>query len=950
MKFFLDCIPKKIYNDIILVTDGDFMTKKLICLIVGIIFVLSMIPATVSFAEKNIYEIYVSPTGDDEADGTKSEPLQTMNAAKLKIRDIDKESYDGIKVYFAEGDYYLNSSVSFSSLDAGTESCPVEYLAKDGDKVRFIGGKKIDLSSVSSASDSEIASILVDEAAKSKLMKIDLSSYDVTFKTKVPYGQGVNETWQPTEIYINGAPLTEARWPNNEANSGFLFINQVTKSTATDFEFIYLDDSNRAKKWSEKSKSDLWVYGPMGNGYAQYCVPASVNADKNILTSNPYGKSVKTSYPPAANQKFFFCCIPEEIDVPGEYWLDSETNMLYFYPPCKMDDAEIFVSTLKNYMISLGSKANYLTFKNLDFCYTIQTPIYDTGTCSHITIDSCDIMHTSGAAVYLDSTTYTTVKNCHIYDCGKFGIMLGGGSKKNLTDSHNLIENNRIHRTDRVHGSREAGIFMQGCGGVARHNKVYNYRREAIFYGTLGQDTNDMIFEYNEVSDAMNEGSDFGALYMGRSYTRAGMRITNNYFHDIGNTYGGIGQQAIFIDDGDAGPFIYGNVFENIRGKNGAIKYNGAQFSRVENNVFINSHEAFIPGTWATSTGKRQNKEDRWWLVAFNKHTGTSYDQWNDLKNSGFESDEWKEHYKEFKWTDSESGKNYSTTQWSFINKYFSEDLYNLVKDYDKTADEKTLIEIACQYAPITGTNTHDGNVFVNIKYQNRDNNAANSKSTNSVTASYDIFNDYENGDLSLSEEGLKSVNSKMSSYDFDNIRFSSMGLLTNIGGGAPEIQDLSLDIPYVGRNAKVNYTYVDEEKNKESNTLFNWYISDDASGEGTLISGRHDSFLPISEDMHGKYIRAEVTARDDSGMESKTEKTGYRKVLNPVIGDANMDENLNNRDAVRILQSLSDWDVEIAADDIVDVTGEGTVSNRDAVRILQYLSHWDVVLGKKEN
>jgi len=64
-----------------------------------------------------------------------------------------------------------------------------------------------------------------------------------------------------------------------------------------------------------------------------------------------------------------------------------------------------------------------------------------------------------------------------------------------------------------------------------------------------------------------------------------------------------------------------------------------------------------------------------------------------------------------------------------------------------------------------------------------------------------------------------------------------------------------------------------------------------------------------------------------------------------PLAGDVNNDGVVSNRDASRILQYLSGWDVEVN-EDALDANGDGEINNRDAIRILQYLSGWDVELN----
>ena len=63
-----------------------------------------------------------------------------------------------------------------------------------------------------------------------------------------------------------------------------------------------------------------------------------------------------------------------------------------------------------------------------------------------------------------------------------------------------------------------------------------------------------------------------------------------------------------------------------------------------------------------------------------------------------------------------------------------------------------------------------------------------------------------------------------------------------------------------------------------------------------------------------------------------------------PPPGDVNGDGSVNNKDATRLLQYLSGWNVEVNPER-VDVNGDGSINNKDATRLLQYLSGWDVVV-----
>jgi len=60
------------------------------------------------------------------------------------------------------------------------------------------------------------------------------------------------------------------------------------------------------------------------------------------------------------------------------------------------------------------------------------------------------------------------------------------------------------------------------------------------------------------------------------------------------------------------------------------------------------------------------------------------------------------------------------------------------------------------------------------------------------------------------------------------------------------------------------------------------------------------------------------------------------------IPGDINGDGKLNNKDASRLFQYLSGWNVEVD-EARLDINGDGKVNNKDASRLFQYLSGWDV-------
>ena len=72
------------------------------------------------------------------------------------------------------------------------------------------------------------------------------------------------------------------------------------------------------------------------------------------------------------------------------------------------------------------------------------------------------------------------------------------------------------------------------------------------------------------------------------------------------------------------------------------------------------------------------------------------------------------------------------------------------------------------------------------------------------------------------------------------------------------------------------------------------------------------------------------------------TVENGAVTVSSKLPGDTNGDGKLNNKDAIRLMQYLAGWDVEIV-EGTQDINGDGKLNNKDVIRLMQYLADWDV-------
>lgn len=816
--------------------------------------------ATPAFAvgSKNFY---VAADGNDENDGSLERPFATITAARDAIRAGREDgslSSGSIVVNIRGGHYSVTEQIVFDERDSGVEGNPVIYQAYGDEKVVFEGGKEIASSKAVKVTDQAILDRVLDDTAKNRLMMIDLGAEGIDVPAMIDYGHALNTSWRPYEIYINGSPLEKSVWPNPDSDLGKFIRTTSAELTGEDnakgpFVIGYTDTENHTEKWTEETVKNMMIGGFLSNDFScQHMQVASLDAaSKTLVTKGG------CNYAPGANKRFYFWNMLEEIDQPGESYIDRENDIVYFYPATDMENAEIVVSTMGKKMLVVNQGSNII-FRNLGFEYTRETAAEVTG--NNITFDGCTIAHTSGTGMIV-SGIGNTIENCNIYDCGYGGINISGGDRVNLISSENVIRNNRIHDVGRVKETYSPAINVSGMGVTMTHNELYNNASQII-----GMTGNDHLIAYNNIYDAVLESADQGAVYWGRNPSELGIRIMYNYFHDMENDYGGYGHQAVFWDDGAYGPFVYGNVF--FRASNtkatgqvsltNALKTNGGNFSHIQNNIFIDGANAFNPHPWNSGS-----MAYGWWLFMYDKYD-LRYNPVYQEKMCAVpvNGETWTNHYQNFTWTD-ENGETFSTDLWSHLSSLFQQKYADDMQDHDRLTDQDFLYKYA-QENGASYSNVFEGNVCVDIT-QNINNNRGQATEKNTFnTTNHQIFKDYGT-DFTLTEAGLNTVRSTIPG--FENVPFEDMGLTSAVGGTAPVVSSaVILGESGTGDTVKASYVFQDADGDKEGISKFDWYLADSENGTYERI-GCRDYQLTIKPEYKNKYLKYQITPIDRNGV-----------------------------------------------------------------------------------
>ncbi len=557
--------------------------------------------------------IYVDSLAAVGGDGSKNSPFKSVSEAQMKMREMKKANAlpeGGISVSVASGEYILPQGLLFTEEDSGTESCPITYFSEEKHGALLSGGLKLDFKDFEPLSAEE-KSRLYDKSASDKVLKVDLKKYGITSADigKL-YSNGSHVTVScyddaegdgECELFFNGARMTLARYPNDD----YLYIEKILDEgekcnvrNPRGGTFTFGDDvKSHVSSW--KDDGDLWTFG-----YFKYDWEDSTIRIKSLDSEN---KTVTLEHNCMFGMKdrarYYFFNIFEEIDSEGEYYIDRQNCVLYFYPPIGFESAEIVMTVSTKSVISVEG-ASYLTFKDFAIAYTRNDGIkinggYDiygswgsrmrprikTEIDGHdITIDGCKIYAVRESAVYAHGQNIT-VKNCEVFNIGTNGIYISGGNRKTLEKSGNLIYNNLIHDWSQYVFTYCGAIGFQGCGTVISHNELYNCTHFAIFY--LG---NDHVVEYNNIHDVCLDTDDCAAIYSGRSYADRGTVLRYNYIHDVGKEPGedrvGVNAEGIYFDDNMSGQTVYGNILANITGK--AFHFGGGRELVCKNNLIYN--------------------------------------------------------------------------------------------------------------------------------------------------------------------------------------------------------------------------------------------------------------------------------------------------------------------------------------------------------------------------
>jgi len=562
-------------------------------------------------AQGKAAQYYVSTRGDDAWSGTLPEPngartdgpFATLERARDELRKVRAAGglAEGATVSVREGAYCLTETLRFGPEDSGTDEAPVVFRAYEGEHPTLVGGRAVTGFTV----------------YQGQTLKADLNAQGLA---GVRFGQ----------LLFNGERQHLARYPDydrdNPYGGGWAFADGEPIPMYKDIEgesrrTLHYKEADQ-RNWARPEEGEVFVF-PRYNWWNNIVRIASIDREARLISLTG-----DCSYPIRPGDRYYVQGLFEELDAPGEWYLDQGTGTLYFRPPEGTNPngagVTVHVPTLKT-IVEFGPGTKQVTLQGftIECCEGTAVVLRDTEECRVAGNTIRNVGDYGGNGVSVDAGKRNGVVGNDIHHVGRSGVALSGGDRITLTPAENYADNNYIHHVG-LDYKQGVGVQLNGCGNRASHNLIHDGPRWGIGFGG-----NNLVIEYNHIRHVNLETADTGAVYTGgRDWLGSrGTVIRYNYFHDIigfGNENGRWVSPhycwGVYLDDNTGGVDVIGNIV--ARCVRGLIHLHNGRDNRMENNILID-------GTLQQVEYNGWTRDHPYWT----SHLPTMVEGWESVKD-----------------------------------------------------------------------------------------------------------------------------------------------------------------------------------------------------------------------------------------------------------------------------------------------------------------------------
>jgi hypothetical protein len=574
------------------------MNRPLLVWVVASLFTHAVLEAD----SKTGLVIHVSVNGTDTGSGSSERPFGSLERARDEIRAWKRRGAPpagGIEVLIHPGEYAVQRSFQLNAADSGTDDSPIVYRAVGSEAPRFTGGVRLREFKV--AEDPGVLARL-SESVRGRVWEANLAQAGVT--QFIPFelggfssGRGFR-THPAMELFVDGEPMTLARWPNE----GFVKTGPVPGPLTLPAwdrrpgtpEGRFRFEGDRPERWV--NEPDAWLYGYWFWDWADsYEKIERIDLERREITlAKPWH-----GYGYRENQRYHAVNLLSELDAPGEWYLDRALGRVFLYPKGELGGALVELSVTAEPLVEIDG-VSHLRFRGLLWeCGAADGVRIQGG--ENVRLEGCTIRKMAGNGVEVRGGRRHALQSCDLYVLGRGGVVMAGGDRKTLTPGAHIVENCHIHHLSRIDHTYTPGVWLDGVGHRIRHNLIHHVASSAMRI-----EGNDHLIEFNEAHRVVLESDDQGAVDMFGNPTYRGNVYRYNYWHHLGD-WDHPGEQShtqragIRLDDAICGVLIQGNIFQRCstgRTHFGGVQIHGGKENVVESNLFVDTAAAVSFTPW----------------------------------------------------------------------------------------------------------------------------------------------------------------------------------------------------------------------------------------------------------------------------------------------------------------------------------------------------------------
>ncbi len=350
--------------------------------------------------------IYVSPSGDDGADGSRGAPFRTLARAQEAARSLTPDMRGDVVVRVAAGDYRLERALTFTEADSGRNGFRVVYRSEAGPgRARLLGSRPL----------------AGWRPYRDGIWQADLPT-NVLFHTLYESGRRAHKARFPDLEPVPEMPTALGAYLTTESGSA-IQSDKVTVREKGPGWLTYRPGDAPPVTYVTKMRIHIYPRGKCD--WVREIIP--------VTSVDPQTRRIEMAVTPVfgigAEARYFLEDELGFLDAPGEFFVDEKRHTLYYKPLAgKNPDGLNITYSVLNRLVEFRGASRERCVGNIVLDGFALEETDDTPPQPLWAYDGLR----DGAMVWLNNAAKIEIRDCHLKNSGRNGIMLIGHNTDNL--------------------------------------------------------------------------------------------------------------------------------------------------------------------------------------------------------------------------------------------------------------------------------------------------------------------------------------------------------------------------------------------------------------------------------------------------------------------------------------------------------------------------------------